>query len=480
VATALEPARLLVAQPAPASGRRPPLRAGIVRWIDPHPRISLIVKATLDIGGAGETRGLAALAAEQMQLSLDQPCDLPGADADELFYASDFVPKKAAADVVVVGHAYAPSAQTEIRASFRVGDVARAFRVVAPTPRKRISLVRRHLQAALDNGTAVRPVGPVCRRLDGIPEVLAHFDFSIYQCAPPEQRTKLLPAGAEIELEGLSAQSRRRTIRLPRLQPRARLLFDEGTTRGRDVRLVCDTLWLDVDREVAVLVWRGTIDVVSFDEHGIDRVLVWLDETDDGGLAEAARQHAAYAIEERDFLVDAPPDPDEDAMAAYAAWDEPAEPTLALGDYARIAAELAEGREPRQTTLDRHGLDENGWALEERAWLDRMAGAAMSGDASPAVEYGERFVLEQDALAGPEEEQATLEDYARLRAAMERTGDPTQLLQRRSMTLPRWMRLDRRWTRRAAQEPNVAARLEQALATARRALGREPEEDAEA
>jgi len=204
-------------------------------------------------------------------------------------------------------------------------------------------------------------------------------------------------------------------------------------------------------------------------------VLLWLGD-EAAGAAPDARVDAAYAIEERDFVADAPSDLDEDAMAAYAAWDEPVEPTLAVGDYARIAAELAEGKEPRGSTLDRHGLDEDGWALEERAWLDRMASAAMNGDASPTVEYGDRFVAEQDALARPEEAKTTLEDYAALRAAMEKTGDPPALLARRSLTLPEWMRLDRRWTRRAADDPEVAARLDRALAAARAAAGDVDEE----
>jgi hypothetical protein len=193
-----------------------------------------------------------------------------------------------------------------------------------------------------------------------------------------------------------------------------------------------------------------------------------------------APARADRAVETQDAGSDAmPEDPTERAISAYSAWDGNAcEPAIPLAAYAAVSAELSEDREPRHVVLARYRLDEASWAVQERAWLEKMADRTMQGDATLAVAYGELFMAAQDRLARPEEAGRTLEDYAGMLAAVERHGDITDALKPWSMTLAEWMRLDRTWSARAEADPTVTAEIERRLREERaRLVPEEAEED---
>jgi hypothetical protein len=163
-----------------------------------------------------------------------------------------------------------------------------------------------------------------------------------------------------------------------------------------------------------------------------------------------------------------PEDPGASVEARYQGWtDRAPDPRLPLQEYAAIAAELAEEREPRTAVLLRHDLDEDAWTLEERAWLERIGNAAMEGDTSLALAYGDRFVAAQDALGAPGEQARSLDDYLAIRVAMEAAEDPCAALRDRSLTLSVWMRLDRRFARARAADPALGDEMERRLATLR-------------
>jgi hypothetical protein len=67
---------------------------------------------------------------------------------------------------------------------------------------------------------------------------------------------------------------------LPGLRPHA--VVERGGRSREEVALVCDTLWIDTDRGVASLVWRGRLSMSRADEPG--RVVV----TTEGGAAAGA------------------------------------------------------------------------------------------------------------------------------------------------------------------------------------------------
>lgn len=161
----------------------------------------------------------------------------------------------------------------------------------------------------------------------------------------------------------------------------------------------------------------------------------------------------------------------------YATWDEAPSPTLPLERYASISAELQEKRAPRAEVLRRHDLDEESFTREEWAWLDAMANDAMRGDATVAGRYGELFLAAQDALASPEERAIPIETYAAIRVAMENGEDPARVLALRSMTLPVWMRLDRRMSAAASADPAVRDQIAREVALAEAAYAPLPDED---
>lgn len=229
-----------------------------------------------------------------------------------------------------------------------------------------------------------------------------------------------------------------------------------------------DDARVDPATALAEIVWRGV--VVDAAALGLLVVAVEDDRAADRLVDELARARPHVVVEA------ATPDPTLDdaalAEARAALWEVPAPaPRTTIAAYARVAAELAERREPAAQTLARHGLDEERWMLEERAWLEAIAAAAERGDATLAGELGEHFTAAQRQLAAPAEAERTLADYADIRAALERSADPMLLLGARGMSLPAWIRLDARWSEAADADPRVADELERRLAEARERLG---------
>ena len=506
--------RLLVAQPSHEPVTRVacgPLPVGVVRW--PGERISIVVKATLTytrpaLGAGSVAIETAAVASQQEPLSLGRRSRLPGAGREELAYPSDFVPWRPNADVLLHGHAYAgePSARIDARVSV-VGDagagggwtpLARSFSV-AGEPAERLPLSLAALRGP-DGVSPIDPVGPrgpepveeVEERAEedgptvslgsgaqeagaarpggedrGFYAVDAPLRMGGLSFAAPAQRCSAIPSDAVIELAGLSPGGGGRLVQLPGLSPHVIL---ETPWVDRPIEMVCDTLWIDTDRELVVLVWRGQAHVTGGGRH-VQRIVVSL-ERDSAPRPREERERAlarggsSHALEAADLAAPMPaPDPML-ALEKYARWEEPVEPSLPLERYAAVAAELGERREPRREALERHGLSEDDWMLEERAWLEKMGDAAMRGDDALATRYGALFVAAQEALATPAERARTMDDYATLKVAVEADG-MTRALHERSMTMPEWMRLERRWTREAAADAGVRAEMERRLTVAR-------------
>ncbi|MFO0614196.1 MAG: DUF2169 domain-containing protein [Polyangiaceae bacterium] len=84
------------------------------------------------------------------------------------------------------------------------------------------------------------------------------FPFHYFNLAPVDQQLDHLPLGAAITLENLHAEHSLFSSRLPALMPRG-FVFDPHTQSHVDVELRCDTLWIDADRESAVIVCRGVV-----------------------------------------------------------------------------------------------------------------------------------------------------------------------------------------------------------------------------
>ncbi|MFO0549853.1 MAG: DUF2169 domain-containing protein [Polyangiaceae bacterium] len=408
--------------------------------------------------------------------------------------ASDFGPLKKDVDVVVVGHAHARFAADSFEGGVRVLDlvegedgqiayraaVSGRFAVRAGAPTQKIPLVAPYLTSV---GTSsllrLAPVAREGRDLQGL--LPPDFDEEVFNVAPPELRGSMGSVGpsAILELTGVfepAAGDREdatmpvttRVVGLPGLYPV--VTFDGANGANVPVRMQLDTLRIDSDARTISVTWRGLagpFDVAS-DFH---RLVVSMEEVgaerDHGTrLSDTQRGKVVFAFDEDDARDGRTP-PVEDARLSYErmkTWGEVApEPRMPIESYARISAELAEWPKERDKTLDRHGYDEDSFGVEERAWLERFAADAMDGRSQLAVLYGDLFLREQDLLAKPEEDRWTLRDYAGLRVEMDRAADVGGVLEEAEISLAQWMRLERRWVRRAEEDPTVARELDSLL-----------------
>ena len=310
-----------------------PFRAVGLVWQPRPSAFSLLVvcKATFDL-----VPGVARLAEVQ-----DYPNEEDNHWDDDakrsLYSATDLVPFKPRADVLLVGHAFAPYGQAVDSFVTRlvVGDVAKAIEVVServwtsePHVRYGSRITKaslRYERAAGGDGTwnpvgvpqdpprdafgmtplpALQPPGfMVVRRGEPIPPVgygplspswpgrveklgrhAATFhtsrwhlaplppdvDARFFNVAPEDQQTAEIRAEERVELLNLHPDIPHLVTTLPGVKPRA--FVERPEKPPEEVLMRGDTLWIDTDRQIATLTWRGQVALAARDEAG--RVLV--------------------------------------------------------------------------------------------------------------------------------------------------------------------------------------------------------------
>lgn len=126
---------------------------------------------------------------------------------------------------------------------------------------------------------------------------------------------------------------------------------------------------------------------------------------------------------------------------------------------AEIAAEIGEGRAARAAALAAHGVSEARFREAERRWNDVIARETGRGRRSARNAYDDAYVLAWEKLRG----RLTLLEYARLTVAARR-GRLLPELDALGIRGTVWMRLQRVWKRRLADDPDSAAALRQLIA----------------
>lgn len=271
-------------------------------------RVTLVAKATFSLEDGADARPVAAEKVQRGDRFWD---DDP---KKSLRVASEIAPYLPQAGVVLTGHACAvePVASLTVQLAifgeqpvldktFHVfGDVPRGGGV--PTPFRRMDL--RYERAYGGPEVPSNPVGvgfrevrpnlvhptnpqrpcsfgpiapqwPLRRRLFGatdprafadptLLEIPDGFDFRAFSPAPPDQLLPAIVGDEWLVLHGLLADRPRLESRLPsvRVLGRARAPGRED----EDVELVADTLVVDADRQVASVLWRGSVVVASVAE----------------------------------------------------------------------------------------------------------------------------------------------------------------------------------------------------------------------
>ncbi len=137
-------------------------------------------------------------------------------------------------------------------------QVTPCFGPVAPTWRARRRLLDEAATfwaygIARDPRTTPPPVGPSPQR----------FDFAFFNAAPADQQIDLFRPGTPIVLEHLHPRLERLETHLPPIRPQVFRVPPPDTPRARveEIALRCDSLWIDTDRSVVVVTWRGLTDV---------------------------------------------------------------------------------------------------------------------------------------------------------------------------------------------------------------------------
>ena len=96
------------------------------------------------------------------------------------------------------------------------------------------------------------------------------FDGTFFQAAPLDQRIDVLRPDEPIVLENLHPEHPRLVTRLPGVRPRARV--ETPDLPSWELTLVADTLWIDTNRALCTLTWRGQIPLDGRDQPGLVRV----------------------------------------------------------------------------------------------------------------------------------------------------------------------------------------------------------------
>ncbi|MGK3996667.1 DUF2169 domain-containing protein [Sorangium sp. So ce1024] len=118
------------------------------------------------------------------------------------------------------------------------------FGPIAPSWPERAAKLRRHAATFAHDAWAERP----------LPE---DIDPGYFNAAPPDQQLDRLPAGERIVLAHLHPRYPQLSTALEEVIPRAALL--QRGAAPQEMRLRCDTLWIDADRGICTLTWRGAV-----------------------------------------------------------------------------------------------------------------------------------------------------------------------------------------------------------------------------
>lgn len=134
------------------------------------------------------------------------------------------------------------------------------FGPIAPAWPERTDRLHRHAAGWSHQGWNARPLP-------------SDIDPAYFNAAPADQQVESIRANERIHLENLHPEHPLLVTRLPGLRPRAHMMA--GSSKQEEIALVADTLWIDADRGLATVVWRGRIALSHAAEEG--RILVSMD-----------------------------------------------------------------------------------------------------------------------------------------------------------------------------------------------------------
>lgn len=154
------------------------------------------------------------------------------------------------------------------------------------------------------------------------------------------------------------------------------------------------------------------------------------------------------------------------APAAPASPEVPAPPIdpkeYPITLYGALSAELMIRRGERARVLDEHRLSEPTWSRIHAHWTGEMGRETARGESKLLAQFDEAYVETMGRLRKP----IGVPEYAMIQVAIER-GAVDKQLAALSLSLSDLMRVQRVWTRRMADEPELGKVLGKAIEEAR-------------
>lgn len=322
------------------------LRAGKVN--PPSHSLTVIVKGTFRLTPGG----VAASVPEDERALLSGDVYRDDERANSLVYDSDYALYKPRADVLVLGTCYAPKG-TMVRAShaaITVGKLKKTIAVVGdrrwagdapsePKPFQSIPLIWERsfggegfTKNPIGRGRALLPnletpgalitspadapdpagFGPIDRRwadrtarlgtydeawlASRWPDLPDDFDWGTFNAAPKDQQVIGYLRGDEpLAFENMHPEHALYSSRLPGARVRAFARVEaKGGLELREVKLQLDTLWVNMDMESLILVWRGSTPTLSREHEEIRDLLVVREDLAEQPLPGARYREAQY------------------------------------------------------------------------------------------------------------------------------------------------------------------------------------------
>lgn len=196
------------------------------------------------------------------------------------------------------------------------------------------------------------------------------IDPGYFNAAPRDQQVDAIRDNERIVLENLHPEHARLVTSLPAVRPRA--LVERRGRAPEALEMRADTLWIDTDRALCTLTWRGLLRLADRSEPG--RVVITADEARAGGGSARIDRSSGSDGDAADTLI---PIPKRGPVMPFVEG-APGESPLA-----RPAADVA--RDERLTTmpLGREGVEERG----DGAVATMMFGPGGSPIMSPVLPF---------------------------------------------------------------------------------------------
>ena len=102
------------------------------------------------------------------------------------------------------------------------------------------------------------------------------FDFAFFNTAPRDQQTRLAPRRTPRRARAPQPDAPAPRHAVPAIRPQV-FRVDPRAGRAEEIILRCDTLWIDADRELMVLTFRGIADAAGGDESAVGKLVVVAD-----------------------------------------------------------------------------------------------------------------------------------------------------------------------------------------------------------